>query len=55
VSDADDDDEHVAADYAAMHRWSVEHMAEFWALVWQFGRIVHSMPYTQVVDNAKQM
>ena len=24
------------ADYAALHRWSVEHSAEFWSLLWDF-------------------
>ena len=24
------------ADYAALHRWSVEHSSEFWSLLWDF-------------------
>ena len=24
------------ADYAALHRWSIEHRAEFWSLLWDF-------------------
>jgi acetoacetyl-CoA synthetase len=26
-------------DYAELHRWSVEHSAEFWELVWKFGEV----------------
>jgi acetoacetyl-CoA synthetase len=28
------------ADYAALHRWSVEHPAEFWSTVWDFCGVV---------------
>jgi acetoacetyl-CoA synthetase len=28
------------ADYAALHRWSVEHPAAFWTAVWDFGGVV---------------
>ncbi len=38
------------ADYAALHRWSVEHPEEFWASVWEFGGVVGEMGNTVVVD-----
>mgnify|MGYP001450000276 CR=1 FL=1 len=28
------------ADYAALHRWSIEHRAEFWGLVWDFCGVI---------------
>ena len=29
-----------AADYAALHRWSVENRAAFWSAVWEFGEVI---------------
>jgi acetoacetyl-CoA synthetase len=52
------------ADYAALHRWSVEHSAEFWSLLWDFcgvrgdkgGRVLvggECMPGAQWFPDAK--
>ena len=27
------------ADYLALHRWSVDHPAEFWSLLWDFAEV----------------
>jgi acetoacetyl-CoA synthetase len=37
-------------DYAALHRWSVEHPEEFWASVWEFGGVRGEMGSRVVVD-----
>jgi len=37
--------------YAALHRWSVEKIPDFWAAVWEFVQIKASQPYDQVVDD----
>ena len=29
-----------ATDYATLHRWSVEHRADFWSTVWEYGAVV---------------
>ncbi len=41
--------------YAPLHRWSVEHLADFWAAMWDFAGIIHSAPYREVVDDASKM
>ncbi len=35
--------------YAALHRWSVEHLEDFWALVWEHFDVQHSTAYEQVL------
>ena len=42
-------------DYAPLHRWSVEHLADFWAAMWDFAGIIHSASYREVVDDASKM
>lgn len=37
--------------YSELHRWSVEHMADFWAAMWEFAEIKASQGYIEVVDN----
>jgi acetoacetyl-CoA synthetase len=46
---------HTLDDYPALHRWSVDHIAEFWAAMWDFAGIIHSAPYREVVDDATRM
>ena len=41
------------ADYAALHRWSVERLEDFWASLWEFLEIRASVPYTRVLDERK--
>jgi acetoacetyl-CoA synthetase len=38
-------------DYPSLYSWSVQNMAEFWAAMWEYARIIHSAPYAQVVDD----
>ena len=42
-------------DYEQLHKWSVNHIPEFWEEVWNYCDIVHSEPYTEVVDNIQTM
>ena len=37
--------------YAALQRWSVEHLEDFWALVWEHFDVQHSAPYEQVLTS----
>jgi acetoacetyl-CoA synthetase len=37
--------------YGQLQKWSVEHIPEFWAAMWDFGDIRASRPYAQVVDD----
>jgi acetoacetyl-CoA synthetase len=36
--------------YEPLWRWSVEHLEDFWASIWQYFDIIHSAPYEQVLD-----
>jgi acetoacetyl-CoA synthetase len=40
-------------DYAALHRWSIDHPEEFWASVWEFGGVRGEMGSRVVVDGDK--
>jgi acetoacetyl-CoA synthetase len=42
-------------EYAPLYAWSVDHIPEFWAEMWDFAGIVHSAPYQQVVDDPDRM
>ena len=43
------------ADYDALYGWSIENISEFWAAMWDFGGIIASKPYTEVIDDAGKM
>ena len=40
-------------DYDALWRWSVEHLEDFWASLWEFFEIRASAPYARVLDERK--
>ena len=42
-------------EYYTVHKWSVEHITDFWAEIWDFCNIKHSQTYEQVVDDPKKM
>lgn len=39
-------------DYWDLHRWSVDHMADFWGAVWEFFDVRASVPPTEVLVDA---
>lgn len=41
--------------YADLYDWSVEHIPEFWQHIWEGNNVIHSAPYTQVVDDIHKM
>ena len=41
--------------YQDLHDWSVNNIPEFWADLWIFFNVIHSEPFTQVVDNVAKM
>jgi acetoacetyl-CoA synthetase len=41
-----------AADYEALWSWSVEHLDEFWAALWEFFAVRSSAPYETVLADA---
>ena len=42
-------------DYAGLYQWSVDHIPDFWATMWEFAGIKASKPYDQVVDDLTRM
>jgi acetoacetyl-CoA synthetase len=40
-------------DYNALWRWSVEHLEDFWASLWEFFDVRASAPYSRVLDARK--
>lgn len=41
--------------YTELHQWSVENIADFWALMWTFADIKASRPYDRVVDDLDKL
>ena len=43
------------AEYSTLYRWSVEHVRDFWAAMWEFADIIASKPYNDVIDDVNKM
>jgi len=41
--------------YPELYQWSVDHISDFWTLLWEFVQIKASTPYTEVVDDPTRM
>ncbi len=41
--------------YNELHNWSINNLADFWALVWEFCQIKASKPYDTVITPAQRM
>lgn len=41
--------------YDDLYQWSVADIPAFWAAIWDHGQVVHSKPYTRVVDDPGKM
>ena len=41
--------------YSDLYQWSVDHISDFWELLWEFVQIKSSAPYTAVVDDPTKM
>ncbi len=42
-------------DYPALYQWSIGHLSDFWASLWDFVEIKASAPYTNVIDDPRKM
>ena len=40
-------------DYAALWKWSTEHIADFWESLWEYFKIAHHEPYKQVLSGTQ--
>ncbi|MCU0561541.1 MAG: acetoacetate--CoA ligase [Desulfobacterales bacterium] len=43
------------SDYESLHAWSVNHIPDFWATLWEVADVIHSTPYDTVVAGLDQM
>ena len=41
--------------YDDLYQWSIAESPGFWATLWDYGQVVHSRPYDQVVDDVTKM
>ena len=41
------------ADYEALRRWSVEHLADFWQALWDYFELTSPTPHAQVLADAR--
>ncbi|MBT9172646.1 MAG: Acetyl-coenzyme A synthetase [Syntrophomonadaceae bacterium] len=37
--------------YDALYQWSIENVTDFWQLMWEFGEVIATRPYANVVKN----
>lgn len=47
--------EHHFKDYPSLYQWSVAHIADFWAAMWDFAEIRASTPFYRVIDDPGKM
>jgi len=43
------------SDYEELHRWSIENIPDFWEDIWEYCNIIHSQPYSNIVNDTKIM
>lgn len=41
--------------YEALYQWSTDNITDFWPLMWEFGGVIASRPYTAVAKNFNDM
>ncbi len=41
--------------YDELYKWSIENIPEFWKAMWEFGDIVHSEAFSEVVNDLDKM
>ncbi|NQU13146.1 MAG: acetoacetate--CoA ligase [Desulfobacteraceae bacterium] len=42
-------------EYGPLYEWSIGNIPDFWAAMWDFGGVIASQPYDQVVDDLNKM
>ncbi|MCP4107751.1 MAG: acetoacetate--CoA ligase [Desulfobacteraceae bacterium] len=42
-------------EYKDLYQWSVDNIADFWAVIWDFAEIKASKPYDEVIDDVHKM
>ncbi|MBA65425.1 MAG: acetoacetate--CoA ligase [Candidatus Marinimicrobia bacterium] len=41
--------------YEDLHNWSIKNIPNFWKEIWNQSKIIHSKPYTNIIDNLNKM
>ncbi len=41
--------------YSQLYQWSIDYIPEFWSNMWDFGQVIASKPYENVVDDPTKM
>jgi acetoacetyl-CoA synthetase len=41
--------------YDDLYHWSIAESPTFWTILWDYGQVIHSQPYDQVVDDITKM
>jgi acetoacetyl-CoA synthetase len=41
--------------YDDLYQWSIEESPSFWGALWEYGQVIHSQPYDEVVDDLHNM
>ncbi len=41
--------------YEDLYAWSISNIRDFWASMWEFGEVIHSAPFSEVVDDPMKM
>ncbi len=42
-------------EYESLYEWSITHREDFWSLVWDFGGVIYSQPYKEVLQDSPTM
>jgi acetoacetyl-CoA synthetase len=42
-------------EYYDLHKWTIDHIPEFWGEFWEYAHIIHSTEFKHVVDDPKKM
>ena len=46
---------HTFANYRDLYTWSIEESPAFWSTLWDYGEVIHSRSFDQVVDDLHKM
>ena len=42
-------------DYSDLYEWSINNSCDFWSEIWQYSKVIHSIPYTKVIDPSENI
>ncbi len=42
-------------DYESLYNWSVDDIKSFWSIMWEYGEIIHSQGYNEIVDDTEKV